>query len=94
VSGGKFKETGYVHWLEPNTGATNESGLTALPSGYRVNGGEYLYIGDVVYLWSSTEFGSSNAWFRNMACQNSDVYRGYFYERNGFSVRCLTVITF
>lgn len=58
MSGGKFKETGYVHWLEPNTGAANESGFTALPGGYRANGGEYLYIGNVVYLWSSTELGS------------------------------------
>jgi len=34
-AGGKMKETGLVHWNAPNTGATNESGFTALGGGYR-----------------------------------------------------------
>ena len=33
-AGGKLKQSGFLHWEEPNTGATDEIGFTALPSGW------------------------------------------------------------
>ena len=33
IAGGKMKEEGTDHWFDPNTGANNESGFTALPGG-------------------------------------------------------------
>lgn len=41
-SGGRIKEVGTTHWNTPNTGATNESGFTALPGGERDSDGAFL----------------------------------------------------
>jgi len=35
VAGGKIKKEGLAYWASPNTGATNESGLSLIPNGYR-----------------------------------------------------------
>src|SRR5436190_23369500 len=41
VAGGTMKETGTTHWLAPNTEATNSSGWTGLPGGYRNEFGSF-----------------------------------------------------
>ncbi len=89
IAGGKLKETGLSHWLSPNTSATNETGFTALPAGGRESGGAYGYIGSIGYWWSSTEFVTSLAWFREMFSSDSNVGRYEFNKQEGFSVRCL-----
>ena len=89
VAGGKMKEAGTEHWNSPNTGATNESGFTGLPAGYRhVNSGYYYSMGYLGYFWSSSESSSSNAWYRKLHYNSSNVYRNSDYERHGISVRC------
>jgi len=89
VAGGKLKEAGYTHWQSPNTGATNETGFTALPGGNRDLNGTFYFIGGYGYWWSSTENGTYNAWYRNMDYISSNVNRAVDYKPNGFSVRCL-----
>ncbi|MBC8214179.1 MAG: fibrobacter succinogenes major paralogous domain-containing protein [Candidatus Marinimicrobia bacterium] len=88
VAGGKMKETGTVHWNSPNTGATNESGFTALPGGYRsYDYGNYNDMGNTGCFWSSTEYDSTNAWTRKLYYYSSEVPRYYYCKKHGISVR-------
>ena len=85
--GGKLKERGTAHWKSPNTGATNESGFSALPGGYRNYLGTFLGIGGYGFWWSATANSSTNAWYRTLGYSYSDVYRYGYDKRSGFSLR-------
>ena len=90
VAGGKMKETGTSHWVSPNTGATNESGFTALPGGFCiVSAGVFLYLGQSGYWLSSTEYSETNAWYRSLSYNNNIVNHDNITKFSGFSVRCL-----
>jgi uncharacterized protein (TIGR02145 family) len=87
-AGGKMKETGTSHWTSPNTGATNASGFTALPGGYRNVGGGFLDLSANTYLWSAAESSATEAWRRYLNYANAQVYRILNYKAYGFSGRC------
>ncbi len=94
VAGGKMKTTGTIEggdglWFYPNAGATNSSGFSALPGGYRTYSGAFNSVGDYANFWSSTESSSDYAWDRYLYCCFSDVRRYYSDKRGGFSVRCI-----
>lgn len=86
--GGKLKEAGTTHWTSPNTGATNSSGFTGLPGGYRNTSASFLYLTDYAGFWSSSENGA-NAWHRDPHYNSAQVYRGNDGQAYGFSVRCI-----
>jgi uncharacterized protein (TIGR02145 family) len=67
----------------------NTSGFTALPGGYRANDGTFFGIGNYGYWWSSTEYGTTNAWDRRLYYNNFGLVRGYYTKSYGFSVRCV-----
>ena len=99
TAGGKMKSTGTIedgdglwHYYsdEITEEATNESGFTGLPAGYRSNYyGSYDYMGSYSYFWSSSESSSNYAWTRGLHSSSSSVARIYYYKHRGFSVRCL-----
>lgn len=90
VAGGKLKETGTTHWQSPNTGATNETGFTALPGGDRLySTGVFYDKGVYCFCWSSTANDASTAWVRALDNSYSNVSRSNNPKSNGFSVRCI-----
>jgi uncharacterized protein (TIGR02145 family) len=60
VAGGKMREPGNAHWVYANASATNESGFTALGSGYRYNNGTFAQLTYYNYTWSSTEYSNTS----------------------------------
>jgi len=89
VAGGKMKETGYFHWASPNTGATDSSGFTALPGGYRRYSGNFYNLTYIATFRSATEGSATYAWYRNVGYDYEEVNRSSTYKTNGFSARCL-----
>lgn len=92
--GGKLKTTGTIEagtglWYSPNRDATNESGFSALPAGYR----QYLGWFDALHyrarFWSSTESDSINAWDRWLDWSSGYVGRDGYSKNYGLSVRCV-----
>ena len=93
VAGGKMKKAGTTVWLNPNNGATNESGFSALPGGYRASDGSdtFYNFGLQGYWWSSTQSQDSfvNYYNWNLSYDSPNVNK-YENDRNsGFSVRCV-----
>lgn len=89
LAGGKMKEPGTMHWMSPNNKATNESGFTGLPGGYRNTNGDYLNISKQGFWWSSTLISSSSAFYRFLIHNDGLAYNGSFDKRLGYSIRCL-----
>jgi uncharacterized protein (TIGR02145 family) len=90
-AGGKLKEAGTVHWTAPNFGATNETGFTALPSGFVNNAGVFYSLHLVTGFWSSTEYdqGPLHAWYLYLVTEDAIAYMFWNYKAMGFSVRCI-----
>jgi uncharacterized protein (TIGR02145 family) len=89
-AGGKMKESGTSHWTTPNTGATNESGFTGLPAGYRTTAKcSFTGLGLEAYLWSASEQSATTGYERKLSSSSAAVYRGYPTKVSGFSVRCV-----
>lgn len=76
LSGGsKLKESGTTHWKSPNEGATNESGFTALPGGYRSWWGNFGNVGTNGHWWCAWQ--SFSTYCTEMFYNSSNVNRWY-----------------
>jgi uncharacterized protein (TIGR02145 family) len=88
VAGGKLKETGFEHWMEPNTGATNESGFTGLPSGGEIDN-SFDNLGRTAYFWTSTLHNDQYAWYPVLLNNTTTANMGYTDDPFKFCVRCI-----
>jgi uncharacterized protein (TIGR02145 family) len=87
--GGRLKEEGITHWLNPNTGATNSSNFTALPGGIR----NYFFpvfssLGTGAGFWSARAT-ESNGWLWGLNNSTASVTHGQGAKSFGMSVRCI-----
>ena len=89
TAGGKMKEPGTSLWLNPNTGATNESGFTAQPAGYYSSDGYFTDIFRGAFWWSSTENNGLDAWHRYIMHDQMTTERGSAEKTRRLSVRCV-----
>ena len=88
VAGGKLKIATLKLWLSPNTGATNESGFTGLPAGFRDPSGIFSNITNYALFWTSSTSGS-NAIAKDLnvgttASNNNNINKSY-----AASIRCI-----
>jgi uncharacterized protein (TIGR02145 family) len=91
-AGGKMKSTGTLEagsglWYAPNKNATNTSGFSGLPGGYRINYGTFYSTGNVACFWSASDT-VLNGWNYILDANNGELYRTFNLKTNGFSVRC------
>jgi uncharacterized protein (TIGR02145 family) len=89
LAGGKLKETGLSHWLSPNINATNETGFTALPAGYRDGNGVYFHIGNNSFWWNSNEYNATEARMNLLSNSSGYINFSLYGKMIGSSVRCL-----
>ena len=94
IAGGKLKETGFTHWGSPNTGATNETGFTAIPNGMRDQSGNFLNsLTTNCTFWTSSEYnngGTINGWSGNLFYDGMNfLISGGYSKTRGISIRCI-----
>jgi uncharacterized protein (TIGR02145 family) len=89
VAGGKMKSIGTAYWNSTNTGATNESGFSALPGGFRLTNGSFNNLRYSATFWRATEVNANNAWSSRLDYNSSNVSKNSYEKQYGASIRCL-----
>lgn len=85
--GGNLRATEEGFWMQPNSLATNSTGFTALPAGYRFP--NYGGLGTILDCWCRNEFDVESAWMRRLTNNFGFDYNSYIWKGGGCSIRCL-----
>lgn len=95
-AGGKMKSLGTEFWKTPNTGATNESGFSALPSGTIWPDGQFRLKTEVGGFWVDGSLGGDWSETVSLIYNSGEVFGVGEVEEGtqkiqGLSVRCIKV---
>lgn len=91
-SGVKLREIGDTHWAtnpNPNSEATNSSGFTALPGGYRKTDGRYMDMSVGSYWWSTYLMSDDMGKYYYLTYGGSKLEAFWGEIKEGYSIRCL-----
>ena len=88
-AGIQLKEKGTLHWEKNSTNVTNETGFTAVGSGYRSTVGLFTFLNGTGLWWTSSLSGTSNLFTRAMWGENATLGKGDYPKTTGASIRCI-----
>ena len=89
IAGAELKQTGTTLWNAPNTGATNSTGWTGLPSGYILYFGTFDQLGQYGTFWSSEAYSGAEAWRRFLSYDNILLQQNGARKDSGMAVRLI-----
>ena len=96
VASEALKEAGTSHWDPPNTGATNQSGFTALPAGDRDDTGSFVAKGQSSSWWSSDDSDVPDLAVASFLylddTSTTSALASHPYE-DGLAIRCMRDVT-
>jgi len=90
-AGNQLKEQGDQHWKNNSKSATNETGFSALGSGYRNSIGLFQFINETGVWWTNTIVRETYLATRTMYGSNASVTKGEFTKTSGNTIRCIKV---
>jgi uncharacterized protein (TIGR02145 family) len=96
-AGGKLKEANGIYslWNSPNTGATNESGFTALPGGFRHGKtgtwteSYFDHVFNMCRFWTKSTSFAGGVYCLDVWHSNAGTSRGSQIQSYGSSIRCI-----
>lgn len=88
VAGNPLKETGNVHFMEGNENATNLSGFTAIPGGYR-QGTVYNEFEYYAWYWSASASNSTSSYHMDIEYDGDYAKINTITKTDGNSIRCI-----
>lgn len=75
-------------WLA-STPAKDTIGFSAIPGGFRDADGFFYNEGYFAYFWTATEADTTNAWYRVLTSDLTDIGRFSYSKEYAFSIRCV-----